>query len=121
MANAVYIESLLGGMDRGLRRALRAAFEYLLGNLRFGHPVANERTENHQLYFVEGRTSVVANTEFTVAHKLGVAPYLAIQVIDLQAVNTQMVRLRVERAADTSRLYLSSPDVNAPFTLMIEG
>jgi hypothetical protein len=122
MANAAYVESLMGDMDRSLRRALRAVFDYILGNLRFGRPAAgSERCENFQLYPIEGTTPAVANEEFTIEHSLNVAPYMAIQVLDLQGEGSAMVRLRVERLADTKRVYLSSPDTNAPIRLLIEG
>lgn len=121
MANSGYTESLMGGLDRNVRRTLRAVFDYVLANLRFGRPVVNERADNFQMYTIEGTTHSVANTEFSIEHRLGTPPYLALQVLDLQAEGSQMVRLTVERAADSRRVYLSSPDTNAPITLLIEG
>lgn len=121
MANAAFVESLMGGLDRGVRRSLRAVFDYILGNLRFGRPVLNERAENFQLYTITGTTPAVADQPFSIEHALGVAPYLAIQVLDLQGEGSKMVKLNVERAADSRRVYLSSPDTSAPITLLIEG
>lgn len=121
MANPSYLKTLFGGADAGLRRALDQAWEYILGNLRFGRPVDQDRAENFQAYFYEATTPGVANTEFSIAHGLGRAPYLLIPVMPLNTVGAQMVRLEVTRAADESRIYLSSPDTDAPITILLEG
>lgn len=121
MANAAFVESQMGGLDRNFRRVFRSIFDYVLSNLRFGRTVPGERAENFQLYTVEGTTPSVADTEFSIPHHLGTPPYLAIQVLDLQGVGSRMVRLKVTRVADTQRVYLSSPDTDAPVTLLIEG
>lgn len=121
MANLPYVETLLGGLERPVRRALVAAFEHVLGNLRIGRPTNQARAENLQLYFLTATTPAVANTEFTVAHGLAVAPYLLIQVLPLQTLGAKMVRLEVSRVADTTRLYLKSPDTSAPITVAVEG
>ena len=121
MAQAQYVESLLGGIDRNTRRALRAVFDYVLSNLRVGRPTVGRREGNLQLYAIEGTTASVADTEFSIAHGLNTPPYLAFQVLSLQSEGSRMVRLRVTRVADSQRVYLSSPDTDAPVTLLIEG
>ena len=121
MATSAYTDSLLGGVDAGLRRAFKAVFDYVLRNLRFGRPDHQVPTENFQLYYVTGRTHAVADTEFSIAHGLGQAPYLAIPVLDLQAVGASTVPLEVTRAADAVRIYLKSSVADAPVTLMVEA
>jgi hypothetical protein len=120
MANPSYLKSLYGGVDPVLRRALGLTWDYILGNLRFGQPEDQTRSENFQAYFYSVTTPAVANTEFTIAHGLGRAPYLLIPVLALD-VNAQLVRLTVSRAPDAARVYLKSPDTNAPVTILLEG
>lgn len=121
MADASYLKTLFGGVETGLRRALDQAWDYVLGNLRLGRPIDSTRSENFQAYFYEATTPGVANTEFTVAHGLGRTPYLLVPVLPLDAVGAKIVRLQVTRAADAARIYLSSPDINAAVTIMLEG
>jgi hypothetical protein len=121
MANASYIQTLLAAMSREDRQALNGVFEYLLANLRLGHADTGTRAENFQLYALEGTTASVANTEFTIAHGLGTAPYLLIPVLPLDAVNAELVPLKVTRAADASRVYLSSSVASAPIRMLVEG
>lgn len=120
MAKAAYLKTLFGGVDSSLRRSLDQAWEYVLGNLRFGRPIAGDRAENIQAYYQEGTTPSVANTEFSILHGLERAPYLIVPVLPLVE-GAQLVRLTVTRAPDTMRVYLSSPDTDAPVTILIEG
>lgn len=120
MANAEYIASQLGGVEVSLKRLLVNVFRYLLTNLRFGRPEDQSRAENMQAYFYTAITPSVANEEFTIAHGLGRAPYLLIPVMPLDE-GAQIVRLTVSRAADAARVYLKSPDTDAPVTILLEG
>lgn len=120
MANPEYVASQLGGVDPGIRKSLTDVFRYVLGNLRFGRP-SQPRAENMQLYFVSGTTAAVANDEFSIAHGLATAPYLLIPVLDLQTVNAAIVPLTVTRAADASRIYLSSAEAGVTFTVLVEA
>lgn len=120
MARATYIETLFGSLDAPIRRALKQAFTYLLDNLRFGRPEHSGRAENLQAYFFSGTTPSTANEEFSIIHGLGRAPYLAIPVLPLDAGAT-FVRLHVPRAPDGNRIYLTSPETNAPITILVEG
>jgi len=113
VAESSYVESILGGIAADVRRAVAGAFEYVLANLRLGPFDAGTRAQNFQWYWLTGTTSSNANTEFSIAHGLGRAPYLAMPVLPLNAVNGQMVSLQVTRAADASRIYLSSPSTSA--------
>lgn len=121
MARAGYIEQLLAGLPSDHKRVLKLAFEYVLDNLRHGRPDDGSRAENGQAYFFEGTTPGVANTEFSIAHGLGSAPYLLIPVLPLDVVNARIVPLKVTRAADSERIYLSSSEINAYFRVMVEA
>lgn len=121
MATSALVESLLGGLDADTRKALKAAFDYTLKNLRIGRPGHQEPSENLQASFVEGVTPGIANTEFSILHGREQAPYLAIPVLALDAEGARIVPLIVARAADSSRIYLTSSETDAPFLLLIEG
>lgn len=121
MANPEYVQSQLGGVESGLRRALMDVFRYVLGNLRIGRPSTQTRSENLQAYFLSGRTAGIANEEFSIPHGLNSAPYLLVPVLDLQATNAELVPLKVTKAADTARVYLSSSAVDTPFTVLVEA
>lgn len=120
MASASFISTRLGGLESAIRRVLDDIFTYILGNLRFGRPTADSRAENFQCYFLRATTPSTANQEFSIAHGLGRAPYLAIPVLPLEATE-QFVRLTVSKDPDASRVYLKSPDTSAPVTILIEG
>lgn len=120
MATPGYIESLTGNLEPDLRAAFKRVFDYTLRNLRFG-PVSNQtRTENFQVYALTGTTSSVANQEFTLAHGLGRVPYWVMPVLPVDAVNTSLPTLTVTRAADASRIYLSSPSTSVAIALWVE-
>jgi len=121
LAKVAGVEVLVGGVDPDLKRVIIRIFDYVLNNLRIGRPDANTRSENLQAYFVAGTTPAVANTAFSVVHGLSQPPYVAIPVLDLQSVNSELPRLIVSRAADANRVYLKSPDASAPFVLMVEA
>lgn len=121
MATPEYVIAELGGVESNLKRALSNIFRYVLGNLRIGRVAHQSRSENLQAYFITGRTAAVANTEFSIAHGMGSTPYVAIPVLDLQTVNAEIVPLAVSRAADGTRIYLTSSVADAPFTVLVEG
>ena len=121
MATTPYVESMLGGLDAGLRKALSQIFTYVLGNLRFGRPEHQERAENLQAYFYEATTPSVAGTEFSIAHGLQRAPYLLIPVLPLDTVGAKTVPLEVSKAADDQRLYLKSTTASAPIRVLVEA
>lgn len=121
MAQSSYVESQLGGVDATLKRALKAIFDYVLSNLRFGPIEANTRAENLTGRYYHGTTHATPNTEFSVKHELQVKPYMAVQVIDLTTVNSVHLQLTVTKAADAERIYLSSPVASATFAIYVEG
>lgn len=120
MAKTAYVETLLGSLPVELKQAFRGAFDYVLNSLRFGR-ASGARAENLQLYFLHGTTPSTPNEEFTLSHSLGRAPYLLLQVMPLDVAGGQFVRLGVPRSADASRVYLTSPETDAPITLLVEG
>lgn len=120
MANASYVESLLGGLDRDLRAAFKRVHDYILANLRFGPAAHQTRAVNFQSYYLTSTTPTTANEEFSVAHGLGRAPYILIPVLPLNEVGSATVNLQVTRAADASRVYLRSPSTNVPVWMMVE-
>lgn len=121
MASASYIEALVGSLPTEHRRALKEVFTYVLGNLRLGPPDDQARSENLQAYYYEATTPAVADTEFSILHGLGRAPYLVVPVLPLSVQGAQLVPLTVTRAADATRVYLSSSTTNAPITVLVEG
>lgn len=121
MASLGYIESLLAGLPADQKRNLRWAFQHVLQDFRLGRPEADSRAENVQAYYFAGTTHATPNTEFSLEHGLGRAPYLLVPVLSLQDVNAQIVPLTVTRAADSRRIYLSSSVASAPFTVLVEG
>jgi hypothetical protein len=121
MARSAYTETLLGGLPVEIRRAFRAVFDYILTSLRIGRATAGTRAENMQWYFIQGTTPSTPNEIFSLEHKLGVAPYLVMQVLPVDSAGGQFVRLGVTQAADASRVYLCSPETDAPITLLVEG
>jgi len=120
MATASYVASLLGGIDQSVRRVMTGVFDYVLGNLRFGSADHQTRAENFQMYAFAATTPAVADTEFSIVHGLRVVPKTVMPVMQLSAVGERMVRLKVTRVADTQRVYLSSPDTDAPIRVWIE-
>lgn len=111
----------MGSLDAQSRRAFKQIFEYLLANLRLGRPEPKERSENFQMYAYEATTPSTANAEFEIVHGLGKAPYLLIPIIPLDTPGAKIVRLEVSKAADSNRVYLKSPDTDAPIRVFIEG
>ncbi len=121
MATSGFIDSLFGGVEASLKRALKQAFSYVLdGNLRFGHAEHQTRAENFGMFFMTSTTSAVADAEFSVSHGMGRTPYLLMPVLPLDAVGSKTVRFEVSRAADGNRVYLKSPETNAPIAFLLE-
>ena len=116
MANKGYVDQILNALPTELRYPIRSCFWYLMDNWRIGDGV---RAENAQLYRVSSTTATVANTEFSIAHGLGTAPNLLIPVLDLTAVNSQIVPLVVTRASDSKNVYLKSSSTGAAFVAYV--
>ncbi len=120
MADASYIKSLFGGVSADVKKAADQAFTYLLANLKLG-PFNNERRAlNFQWYWFSGTTASVANTEFSIAHGMGRIPMAILPVLPLDQVGSQIVPLKVSRAADVNRIYLTSSSTSAAFAVLVE-
>ena len=115
-----YVESLLGGLPPDVKKVETEIYRYVLPNGRFG-PVSHQaKTENFNAVYVASTTAAVANTEFSILHGLGRAPYVVIPVLPLDVIGGTIVRLQVTRAADAMRVYLRSPDTSAVIALYLE-
>ena len=116
------IETRLGGIaDMETRRILVSIFTTLLPDTRFGRAVTNTPSTNMGGGFFTATTPAVANTEFSIEHSFGHAPYLLIPVLPLNSINAKIARLTVTRAADADRVWLSSPDTDAAIVVYLEG
>jgi hypothetical protein len=120
MAKSSFVDTLTGGLDASVRRALRAVSDYYFNNLRLGVPEDATRAENFQMYCFSATTPATAGTEFSISHGCQTPPVSLIPVLNLAHVGEQIVPLTVTRAADTSRVYLSSTSTNAPIRVWVE-
>jgi hypothetical protein len=117
VASKGYVQSLINRLDDKIRVSLNYVFDHVLDNGQIGAVEHGKKAINFRWYRLDATTSTAANTEFSIMHGLGVAPF---HVLPLTSSGVQMVRLRVTRAADASRLYLSSPDTNAAISVLVE-
>lgn len=122
MADQGNVETMLAGLSENeQRRIFKAIFQYILKDIRFGRAIDAEPSKNFGGGFYQGTTPAVADTEFTIDHGFGRTPYLLIPVLPLDTVGATMVTLTVSRAATEARVYLTSPDISAPFYVYLEG
>ena len=121
MASLGLIESKIQGLPTNIRPVVLEIFRAFLKDLRLGHPEDQEPSENFGGHFYEGTTASVANVEFTIAHGFGRKPYLLLPVLPLDVAGAKLVPLKVERVADTKRIFLSSSVTSAPITVLLEG
>lgn len=103
------------------QRILKAAFKYILRDIRFGRVTVGKAATNMSGGFFSGMTPAIANQEFAVAHTFGTPPYLLLPVLPLDQVSASMVRLTVSRPADAQNVYLKSPDVSQSIFVYLEG
>ena len=118
MADIAGVEAELGSLPADHKRALGAAFRYVLNNLSWSR-LDRGRAQNAQVYYVSGTTSSNANTEFSLAHGLGSTPSYLLPVMALDEVGAQIVPLQISRAADDRRVYLKSSSTSAAITVLI--
>lgn len=112
---------LNGLQDLITQRILKAAFDYILGDIRFGRVTVGKAAMNMSGGFFSAKTPSNANQEFTVPHTFGIPPYLLLAVLPLDQVGASMVRLQVSRAADANNVYLKSPDTSQTIFVYLEG
>lgn len=122
MASSSNVETMLNGIvDLVQQRILKAAFKYVLRDIRFGRVTLGKAAVNLSGGYFSGITPSVANQEFTIPHTFGSPPYLLLPVLPLDQVGASMVRLTLSRAADASNVYLKSPDVSQTVFVYLEG
>ena len=121
MAVSGFAESLLGGVEPGLKRVLTELVRYVLPNSRFGPVDHQTKSESFQAYYVNS-TTASSTGEFNIVHGMGRVPYLALAVLPLDSSLTAFPVLRVTRPADGQRVYLKADpgSTNTPFTLLLE-
>ncbi len=122
MANSSVVETELNGLsDPTAQRVLKAAFKYILADIRYGQVVLGKAATNLSGGYFSAMTPSSANQEFTIAHSFGTIPYLLQQVLPLDQVGASIVRLTLSRAADANNVYLKSPDVSQTIFVYVEG
>lgn len=121
MADIGFVRGYLGGLPDNVKKALTDVFTYVLPNIRVGLPGHQKPAENLAWIQLDGVTSTTANQEFTIAHGLTMPPRVIFPCVDMTSSGTQLVRLYTTRPADSKRLYLRSPEVNAAFTCFAES
>lgn len=125
MATSSYVKALLGGVPADLKASLLRVFEYVFEkNLEFG-PIdadtAQTATTNFRGRYVKVTTSATANQQVAVAHGLNRKPNVMWQVVSPTIVNSRFIGdLTVSRAADDSRIYLTSASTSAVVHLYLE-
>ena len=120
MASKGYVEAQLNRLDTKLRTVMTQVFTHVLDTYQIGGITHQEKALNFKWIRLDSTTAANANEEFTIAHGAGTMPLYVLPLMPLDSSGTWFPRLKVTRAADASRIYLSSPDTNAAFTLLME-
>jgi len=120
VADKGYVGTLLNALPDSAKNVVTQAFRYVLDNLSIGQPEDMQRAVNFRWYRFNSTTSRVANTEFSIHHGQGTKPISCWPVMFLDSSGGQLVRLKVTRAADAQRIYLSSPDTGASVSILAE-
>ena len=126
MAAEGNVETMLSGLDDATQRVLKAIFKYILKDIRFDRATPQGTatfavSQNMGGGFFSATTPSSANREFAIAHGFGHPPYLLIPVLPLDVTNAAIVRLTVSRPADSSFVYLKSPETSQPVYVYLEG
>jgi hypothetical protein len=120
MASKGYVESQLNRLDAKIRNVFTQVFTHVLDNLQIGGISHQEKAINFRWIRVDSTTATTANEEFSIQHGGGQTPLYLIPLLPLDSSGGWCPRLKVTRAADASRVYLSSPDTNARFSMLME-
>lgn len=117
------IESELRALPADVQATFVRIFRAILPDLRFGHSqgVQPDPCVNFGAGFFQATTDATPGTEFSIPHGFGRVPYGLIPFLPLDQVNAQTVPLKVTRAADDKRVYLSSTTASASITVIVEG
>lgn len=105
------------------RATMLRIFRAFLKDIRFGHPTGDQPdpTLNMGGGFFHGTTPATPGDQFTIAHGFGRVPYWAMAGLRLDSVGSSIVPLTVARAADDTRIYLTSTIASTPVSLFVEG
>src|SRR5688572_18902544 len=120
MASKGYVNSLLNQLPADLRRVLSFALEHIVDTTQIGGISHQEKAANFKWIRLDSTTASVANEEFSIAHGAGQMPLYVLPLMPLDSSGVWFPRLKTTRPADASRIYLSSPDTGAQFTVLME-
>ena len=120
MASKGYVDSQLNRLDTKMRNVLVRVFQHVLDTMQIGGIGHQEKALNFKWIRLDSTTATTANEEFTIPHGAGQMPLYLVPLVPLDSSGVWLPRLKVTRAADASRIYLSSPDTNAQFTVLME-
>lgn len=120
MASKGYVDSLINGLDATLRNVFSQVFTHTLDTYQIGGISHQEKALNFRWVRLDSTTASVSGEEFTIPHGAGQLPLYLIPLMPLDSSGVWMPRLKVTRPADASRIYLSSPDTNVQFTVLME-
>lgn len=120
MASKGYVEAQLNRLEVRIKGVLVEVFRHVLDNLQIGGVSHQEKAINFRWVRLDSVTSTTANEEFSIQHGAGVKPLYVLPLLPIDSSGSWFPRLKVTRAADVSRVYLSSPDTNAAFSILME-
>lgn len=120
MASEGYVLTLLNRLEAKLRLPLVEIFKHVLGTLQIGGLNHQEKAINFKWIRLDSTTATTPNEEFSIVHGAGQAPLYLIPFLPLNSSGAATPRLYVPRAADAARVYLSSPDTRAQFSVLME-
>lgn len=116
------LESLIGSLPTDTKRVMTELLRAMVPFLRFGPVEHQQKMENFAGYTLVSTTASDTATEFTVTHGLGRAPYRFMPSLNLNSSGMELVRLRVTRPADASRMYFRAQagSTNKVFSCYVE-
>lgn len=122
MATSSYAKALIGGLEQDLKRMFYRVMEYMFDhNLEFGPITHQGQSANFRGVYLKSTTAAESSQEFNVEHGLERVPNMMFQIGDPLTINSEFgVPLKVTRAADNRRVYLSSPSTSVPIILYVE-
>lgn len=120
MASKGYVESHLNRLEAKLRNVFVQVFTHVLDQLQIGGVTHQEKSMNFRWIRLDSTTAAVANEEFSIVHGAGSKPLHFIPYVPLESSGVWLPRLKVTRPADANRVYLSSPDTSAAFSVLLE-
>lgn len=123
MADLGFLEGEIKALPEAMRASMLRIVRHLAKEMRYGHPNGDQPDPalNFGGAFFHGTTPDTPGDEFTIAHGFGRTPYLALPILVLDTVGSELVPLTVSRAADDKRLYFTSTEAGAHFSLFVEG